>query len=287
MKSYSIHKSTISLTFLLMLGLLSACDKAVVDTIQGGSKPIVEAYLVPNKPITIKVKKEITFNENLSNKEELIPGLLIKVTGDGQTYLLKPFSGTDSLYRSDANVKLKVGVTYSLSFDYNGKTISASTSIPTKPVGLKTNITSIVRTRQVITSTGGFGRDVDEPVEISLTWTNPINEYHFAIADNLEAKPELIVTLPTSSAISFNEFNRRFRSQPVQGTETRLRSQQFQYFGQYNIVLLKVNPDYVALYNNTGTTSQNISTPPTTITNGLGIFTGVNADTLRFQVKER
>ena len=268
-----------------MLGLLTACDKAVVNTISGGEKPIVEAYLIPNKPIAIKVKKEILYTENVVNKETLIPNLAIKVTGDGQTYLLKPYSGLDSLYRSDANVKLKVGVTYSLSFDYNGKTVSASTIIPTKPVGLKSDITSIVRTRQVITS--GFGRDVDGNIDVNLTWTNTKGEYHFVVAENIEPKLDLVVTLPTSSTTAFNNFNSRFRSQPVQGIETRLRSQQFQYFGQYNVILLKVNPDYAALYNAEGATSQNISTPPTTITNGLGIFTGVNADTLRFQVKER
>jgi hypothetical protein len=189
------------------------------------------------------------------------------------------------LYRSDANVKLKVGVTYSLSFDYNGKTVSASTIIPTKPAGLKSDINSVVRTRQVVTT--GFGRNVDDNIDVNLTWSNPNSDYHFVVADNIEAKLDLVITLPTTSTTSFNNFNRRFRSQPVQGTETRLRTQQFQYFGRYNIVLLKVNPDYAALYNTEGTTSQNISTPPTTITNGLGIFTGINADTLKFQVKER
>ena len=283
MKSYSTYK--FSLTFLLTLGLFSSCDKTIVDTIPGGAKPIVEAYLVPNKPIAIKVKKEIVYTESSVNRETLIPGLSIKVTGDGQTYLLKPYSGLDSLYRSDANVKLKVGVTYSLSFDYNGKTVSASTIIPTKPVGLKSDISSIVRTRQVISS--GFGRDVDGNIDVNLTWLNSKGEYHFVVAENIESKLDLVVTLPASSTTAFNNFNSRFRSQPVQGTETRLRSQQFQYFGQYNVVLLKVNPDYAALYSTEGTTSQNISTPPTTITNGLGIFTGVNADTLRFQVKER
>ena len=269
----------------MMLGLLTSCDKATVNTIPGGAKPIVEAYLVPNQPIAIKVKKEILYTENLANRETLIPGLSIKVTGDGQTYVLKPYSGLDSLYRSEANVKLKVGVTYSLSFDYNGKTVSASTIIPTKPVGLKSDITSIVRTRQAITS--GFGRDVDGNIDVNLTWLNPKGEYHFVVSENIEPKLDLVVTLPTSSTATFNNFNNRFRSRPVQGTETRLRSQQFLYFGRYNVVLLKVNPDYAALYNTEGTTSQNISTPPTTITNGLGIFTGVNADTLRFQVKER
>jgi hypothetical protein len=286
MKSYSTYKSLLQLTAILALGtgLISACEKDS-NTIPGGAKPIVEAYLVPNQPIAIKIKKEIAYNEDLTNKETLIPGLSIKVTGDGQTYLLKPYSGLDSLYRSDANVKLKVGVTYSLSFDYNGKTVSASTVIPTKPVGLKSDISSIVRTRQVITS--GFGRDVDGNVEVNLSWLNPNGDYHFVVAENVEAKLDLVITLPTSSTTTFNNFNSRFRSQPVQGTETRLRSQQFQYFGKYNVVLLKVNPDYAALYNTEGTTSQNISTPPTTITNGLGIFTGINADTLKFQVKER
>jgi hypothetical protein len=288
MKSYSSYKLLIHLTTILGLGtsLLTACEKDS-NTIPGGAKPIVEAYLVPNQPIAIKVKKEIAYNEDLTNKETLIPGLSIKVTGNGQTYLLKPYSGTDSLYRSDANVKLKVGVTYSLSFDYNGKTVSASTIIPTKPVGLKSDVSSIVRTRQVITTTGGFGRDVDGNVDVNLSWSNPNSDYHFVVAENTEAKLDLVVTLPTSSTTVFNNFNNRFRTQPVQGTETRLRSQQFQYFGRYNIVLLKVNPDYAALYNTEGTTSQNISTPPTTITNGLGIFTGINADTLKFQVKER
>lgn len=285
MKLYSIYKSTLTSTFLMMLGLLTACDKAVVNTISGGEKPIVEAYLIPNQPIAIKIKKELLYTENLVDRETLIPGLSIKVTGDGQTYLLKPYSGLDSLYRSESDVILKSGVTYSLSFDYNGKTVSASTIIPTKPVGLKSDITSIVRTRQVITS--GFGRDVDGNIDVNLTWSNPKGEYHFVVAENTESKPDLVVTLPTTSTTTFNNFSRRFRSQPVQGTETRLRSQQFQYFGKYNVILLKVNPDYAALYNTSGTTSQNISTPPTTITNGLGIFTGINADTLKFQVKER
>lgn len=287
MKSNSKYIKFIASTllFALALGILSACEE-VSTSIPGGAKAIVEAYLIPNKPITLKVKKEIAYSEDLANKETFIAGLSIKVTGtDGSSYALKPFQ--DTLYVSDSSVKLKVGVTYNLSFDYNGKTVSASTIIPTKPTGVASDIKSIVRTRQVITATGGFGRDLDENVDVNLSWTNPNNEYHFVVADNIESKLDLVVTLPTSSSTTVTDFNRRFRSQPVQGTATRLRSQQFEYFGRYNIVVLKVNPDYAALYNTSGTTSQNISTPPTTITNGLGIFTGVNADTLAFLVKER
>jgi hypothetical protein len=286
MKSYSTYKKAYFFVAILGLGigLFTSCDKDNAS-IPGGAKAIVEGYLIPNQPITIKVKKEIAYSEDVTNVETFISGLNITVTGDGKTYLLKPFQ--DTLYISDENVRLKVGVTYSLSFTYNGKVVSASTIIPTKPTGLASDLASVVRTRQVITTTGGFARNVDGNQEVNLTWSNPNNEFHFVVADNIEVKPDLIITLPTTSSTTVNNFQRRFRSQPVQGVTTTLRSQQFLYFGKYNIVLLKVNPDYAALYNTSGTTSQNISTPPTTITNGLGIFTGINADTLKFTVKER
>jgi len=77
-----------------------------------------------------------------------------------------------------------------------------------------------------------------------------------------------------------------FFNEPLTGINNTLRSQSFQYFGSHNIVLYRVNAEYAALYQSSGTTSQNLSTPPTSITNGLGIFTGINADTLKFTVNK-
>jgi hypothetical protein len=283
MKFYSTYKLVFQFfaTVGLMAGLFS-CEKEN-NTIPGGAKAVVEAYLVPNRPITVKVKKQIAYNEDLSNKETFLSGLNIKITAEGQTYTLKPFQ--DTLYKSDNNVIVKVGVTYNLAFDYNGKTVSASTIIPTKPTGFTSDVKSIVRTRLNLSSGFPGGGGLDEPVDINLTWSNPNNNYFFVAVNNIESSPVRIVTLPNNSNSTIPRPN--FTSSPVQGTGTRLRSPQFEYFGSHNLVLLKVNPDYVALYNTTGTTSQNISTPPTSITNGLGIFTGVNGDTLSFVVRER
>lgn len=275
--------SKIIFTIGLAIGFgMMACETDS-NLIEGGIKPVVEAYLVAGKPIAITVKKEIAFTADTSAVQTPILGLNIKVSGDGQTYALK--SSGNGLYESDKTVKLKVGITYSLSFDYNGKPISASTTIPTKPVGFKSNLTSIARTKLDLSSGSSTIRNPDENIDVNLTWTNLTSEYHFVVADNVEINPVAIIILPPNS--NFKEIIRRFRSQPVQGTDTRLRSQQFEYFGKHNLVLLKVNPDYAALYNSSGTTSQNISTPPTTITNGLGIFTGINADTLAFTVKQK
>ncbi len=285
MNSYFKNIHTLpSIILFGVIALFSSCETDSNNFTEGG-RPNIEGYLVANQPITIKVKKEIAYNDDLSSTETFISGLNIKVTGDGQTYNLKQVQ--DTLYKSEANVKLKVGVTYSLSFDYNGKTISASTIIPERPTGFKTDITSIARTK-IDLSGGGFpfgGGGLDQNVDINLSWSNPNNGYYFVAVRNLETDPKRIVTLPSSNSSNLPRIN--FTSSPVQGTETRLRSPQFEYFGKHNLVLLRVNPDYVALYQTTGTTSQNISTPPTSTTNGLGIFTGVNADTLSFLVKEK
>lgn len=270
-------------SFIVFLSLsFAACDTDS-NLIEGGIKPVIEGYLVAGRPISLTVKKEIAFTADTSAVETPIVGLSIKVSGNGRTYTLKSLG--NGLYESDKLAIMKVGATYSLSFDYNGKTISASTIIPTKPVGFTTNITSIARTKLDLSSGSTNIRNPDGNTDINITWSNPSSEYHFVVADNIEASPVAIITLPTTS--NFQNIIRRFRSQPVQGTTAILRSQQFQYFGKHNLVLLKVNADYAALYNNAGTTSQNISTPPTTITNGLGIFTGVNADTLSFTVKQK
>ena len=280
LSNYQIIKLFV-IGFTLSLNFI-ACETDS-NLIEGGIKPVVEGYLVAGKPISITVKKEIAFTADNSAVQTPILGLSIKVSGNGQTYALK--SSGNGLYESDKTVRLKVGSTYTLAFDYNGKAISASTIIPTKPLGFTTDLTSIARTKLDLSSGSSSIRNPDGNTDINLTWTNAASEYHFVVADNIETKPESIITLPTNT--NFQDIIRRFRSQPVQGTETRLRSQQFQYFGKHNLVLLKVNPDYVALYNSSGTTSQNISTPPTTITNGLGIFTGINADTLAFSVKQK
>lgn len=270
-------------SFILFLSLGFAACETDSNLIEGGIKPIVEGYLVAGKPISITVKKEIAFTADTSAVQTPIVGLNIKVSGNGQTYTLK--SSGNGLYESDKSVIIKVGTTYSLSFDYNGKTISASTIIPTKPLRFTSDLTSIARTKLDLSSGSTNIRNPDGNTDINISWSNPASEYHFVVADNVEPSPVAIITLPTTS--NFQDIIRRFRSQPLQGTTAILRSQQFQYFGKHNLVLLKVNADYAALYNNAGTTSQNISTPPTTITNGLGIFTGINADTLSFTVKQK
>ena len=260
---------------------LAACD-STSDAIFSDYRPVVEAYLVAGQPISIHISKEIPYAEDSQGTAEDLDGLIVKITTNGKTYtLIGTGSGIYTL-----NLLPKTGETYQLSFDYNGKVISATTQIPIRPVNYKTDRTAISRTK-VDFSGGGFpsgnpfGSDEDTPIK--LTWDNPSNDFHFVVADNVETSPTAIMTLPSTIPVR----NFRFRNEPVSGTSSEIRPQQFQYFGKHRVILFKINPDYAALYKTNNTSSQNITTPPTEINNGLGIFTGVNADTLYVQVNQK
>jgi len=54
----------------------------------------------------------------------------------------------------------------------------------------------------------------------------------------------------------------------------------------HRIILFHVLPDYASLYDEKISSSQNLTNPSTSITNGYGIFTGLNSDTLYIRVNE-
>lgn len=262
-----------------------SCSEVENGFVENTPKPVIEGYLIPGAPISLSVHREIPYSaDSLANKEEPINGLKITIIGPISSINL--LSKGEGLYVSTSNFPILVGKSYSLKFEYLGKVISATTIIPSKPVGFKADKNLI--TRQAIDLSaggrpqGGFGGAGAAANNIALSWTNPSNDYFMSIIENIEIKPIEIVKLPIDPTRVFP--NRRFRNQPIQGTSVEIRAQSFQYFGIHNIILFKLNSDYVALYQRSGNTTQNISTPPTSILNGLGIFTGVNADTLKVRV---
>jgi Domain of unknown function (DUF4249) len=263
------------------------------SVIKPGDKPVIEAYIAPGQPITMKVFTEIPYIETDSSYSKPISGLKINIiTSSGKTFMLN--SEGEGLYSSSKTDKTgPAGTTVSMSFSYNGRTIAATTAMPIKPKGFAMDVKEIERVARDFTAgpqmgggPGGFGGGIQEArIPINLTWTNPDNVYHFVAAQSLEANPVPVIVLPTNGNFD-NRPRRRFNNQPIQTTASSLQSQSFEYFGKYAIILYRLNPDYAALYVNNNTTSQNISTPQSTISNGLGIFTGVNADTLVLNVKK-
>jgi hypothetical protein len=131
-----------------------------------------------------------------------------------------------------------------------------------------------------MTSTSEFpSGSFEMPVPVELKWKNDNASYYIVVIENMEPTPDPIRSFTDSTRPNFI-----FRERPTTASGLELRPQEFQYFGKHRIILFHVLPDYASLYDNRISSSQNLTNPSTSITNGYGIFTGLNADTLFLQV---
>lgn len=265
------------LPILLLSLLLNACTDS--DQLQFNDVPVVESYLTSNKPVSLQISRKTAFDENVALSADDINALHVKIKYDNQSRII-PAAG-EGLYTDLAFIPQE-GTIYQLEFSFNNKTVTSSTQIPSKPLGFEQSVTTIEV--QGMTFGGGFGGARPEmPDPVKLTWTNDDAGYYMVVIENIETAP-----------IAINDFGsdeedgprRVFRNEPTQSNQYEIAAMNFQYYGRHRLILFHLNAEYAALYNDNGTTSQNLTNPITNVENGLGIFTGINADTLMINVTE-
>lgn len=250
-----------------LAGILAACSpySAEVDTT---ARAVVQAYLTPGQEIEVIIKRETLFDD--ADTTEALNNLTVAVESDGERFVLE--NSGSGVYRS-SNHKIDVDKTYALLFNYEEKSLSSVTSIPSKPVGF----TLSASTYKVPSFTPGTGTPPTFPDPIEITWTNNDQSYFLVAIESIEENPTAINASSTRPAFIF-------RNQPSQTNSYSVRPQQFRYYGKHRVILYHLTAEYAALYENNGSSSLNIKTPYSNVANGLGIFTGINADTLELNV---
>jgi len=257
-----------SLLLVLSIPLLFACEKIELQTADNNIA-VVESYLIPDAPVGVKITKQLVFQSDDTIAQNL-SGLEVQISTGNETYDLNEVSPG---YYENSSLQLETGVDYFLSFNYDAKELSAQTSIPTKPIGFASSATSLV-----VSGVYGGGMGMGTPPEpVTLYWENADNHYHMVVVENIESNPSLIYT-DTDAPV------RSFRNAPTLAVSQELNMRSFSYYGKHRLILFKLNTEYAALYEQLGTSSLDIVAPPTNINNGLGIFTGINADTLYLTV---
>ncbi len=238
--------------------------------------PVVESYLTVNKPVSIRISRKTPYDDNVNLSGDVIDALQIKLYYDDKERLIPSVGGG---VFTDPDFYPVEGVTYKLEFNFNNQVVSSSTQIPSKPVNFKQSVNQIT----VPSFTFGGGRPAggpNMPNPVKLTWDNSSQDYYMVITENMETNPVAIYELNDS----IDAPRRIFRNEPTQSDQTEITGMSFQYLGKHRLILFHLNADYSVLYNNTGNTSQNLTNPITNVTNGLGIFTGINSDTLYLNV---
>lgn len=272
MNAYKIYIITVLSTFLL------ACQTE--ESLVYIDRPVVESYLMSGDTLYVKISRQVPFSEkNVNYSQDDINNLNINVTYNKTTYHLTPqgkgvyMAVSPLLLVNDQNE-------YKLKFLFNNDTVSASTTIPSKPTGFTQSETDITITPMTFDMSSGTIPTFPDPIK--LTWNNIDKSYYLVVIQCIETNPKEI----NSSSNDEAPPDRIFRNEPSQTNTMNINAMQFSYYGKHQLILFHLNSDYASLYDDAGTSSQNLTNPSTSIINGVGIFTGISSDTLMLNVKE-
>ncbi|MFT5823039.1 MAG: hypothetical protein ACI8ZM_004298 [Crocinitomix sp.] len=254
--------------------MLSACSKEVITQETVLNQVVVEAYLYPDIPVTINLSKMFPFTEEGITDDLAIDTAEIHITYNGTDYLMTSDPSNPGQYYCDnALLIVEEGETYELSFLYNNYEVKSETTIPTSPNSVTLSTTEL----DVVEVSAG---EVQDP--LTVIWTNPKNEYHQIKVEYLESDYSAI-----SERLVVEDYPKfkTVATEPILGERYDLNIRaHLVFYGTYRVIVYKVNKEYVNLYENLSQSTLNLTAPLTNIENGLGIFTGLNADTTYVEV---
>jgi|LGVF01.1.fsa_nt_gb hypothetical protein len=266
-----INKYFIILLFTITI---SSCEKdeGVNNT---NDVPVIESFLSPNNEIYVKLSKMYTFSENDTLDNLSINSVEVNIVHNSINYILTPSEdGTGMYTNNDEDLKVVVGDSYKLFFEYHGFDVSSETTIPSKPVNVSSNY------RNYTVSSGMMGGQQNP---LTISWDNTDNSYHQIsikylddefdpINTNMEEEDLIESRIVSIAPVSNDAYDLRVRND-------------LKFYGDYQIIVFKVNEDYVEITEESDDSSFSLSEPKTNIKNGLGIFAGINSDTIQVTVK--
>jgi hypothetical protein len=267
-------KLRIIMLFLIASAGFTSCTKT--ENSEFTDSPIIVSYLQPGYYPIVNISRQIPFSSGVKYSADDINSLSVKITHNNISNTLTLMGSGQYI---DSSLIIAEGERYDLSFVYNLKTVSAYTIVPSKPENFTESVTSIAV--QKMDSTSGYPGPGSMPEPVSLTWNNSDGSYYIVVIENIDTTLVPIRNFGTS-VIPGN----RFREAPTTSSGIEIRAIEFQYFGRHRLILFHVLPDYASLYSRAQTSSQNLTNPSTSITNGYGIFTGLNSDTLYLNVNQ-
>lgn len=250
---------------LLCTVLMSSCGEELTRYDISVKTPVVESYLETEaSKLTVKVysmesfrEEDVQFSQAIKNLNVYINDILMTETSDG-TYTIE-----------DKPELLLNGNECSLRFDYNGKTITANTQTPNRPVGLSISQTEIERYSSWYYT--------DSIPDVTISWDNPDNSYYQIYIQSL-SQTSGSTQAPPFMGGGFG----KMMMQPIQGNSYTLKMHDVSFAGYYRCVLYKITKEYAELYEQMSSTD--LSNALSHIDNGLGIFTAYSTDTLQYKV---
>ena len=243
---------------------------------------VVQAYLFAGQPVdSIRITQSVSYSQE-DTLEIPINDLELNLD-DGDNNLLLESIG-EGYYALPGYLPAE-GRSFTLEFEYDGKIVKAETLVPLKKEAMISVESIEMEKIELGTFPGGLNQNTED---IEVTWDNSEGDYYYVLYENIEDDPEYINAMLEQFLAENGQLGRFSAiSEPQIMDFYTIRSRQIQQFGTYRVIIFRVNPEYVLLYESNGNSSVSLQEPLDNIENGLGIFTGVNSDTLYFEVLKK
>lgn len=258
--------------YLLLLVILIHLGCKKEDSVEVANHAVVVAYLMPGQAPSVKVYQQKSFDDT-SSYGALITGLnLILSNGTDSVSLQETATGT---YTYSNTSYIKTAGTYTLRFNYNNETVTASTTVPVKTTGYTASATTIR-----VPVDDDFPNVGTDSVAVVFRWNNPDSLYHVLVFKNDELYPYLLSGRRGNAQANFT-----INAKQEAGYDLFYRT--LNYKGTYKAILYTINKEYNdVLSSNANNSTQQLTNPPGNITNGYGIFTAMQADTIQLTVNQ-
>jgi len=262
---------------ILILSLsLFSCMKDELVSSTTKDIPVIQSFLLAGKDsIVVKVQTLKPYTNDTTDTEKAISGLNIYIN---KNLLTEQAAGTYLYTASDLHIE--PNDTFNLSLSYNNATVTSQTIIPTKPLNFAIS-TDTIKVKQM-TSTSFSPESKSEMVTLELTWDNTAKDYHFIVLEWVGTSK-----VYTNTIIAAEDILTKKTSSPNQDNTYNINQMELGLYGKYRAVLCRINKEYYDLLQTTNLNSNNMTNPPSNVSNGWGLFTAMSSDTVYFWVLKK
>jgi len=268
---------------LLLIPFLTGCFESELE-FEDQFEPVVEAYLYVDKAVeNIKLSSMISFGSD-SSGGEMITDAIISLENDISTWtMIHDESVPGNYYLVDSPV-FSPGDSLKLTVELDEEILTASTVVPGNPPAIRKSSGSIYIPK--INDPRDF-KTIVMPDPLELNWDNPEGNYYFLHIQNIESNPiSIMPDIPDGMPAGRRPGGFAFEmvTEPTNGTYYSINPMMLKYYGTHRVIMSSVNDEYVNLYSSLNQDSRELNEPYSNITNGLGIFTAFNSDTLYIEI---
>lgn len=274
------------LTLLLIwagLGFWTGCDGNA--PLPDETSIVVRAYLYEGEPVKdIQLTTSVAISDSSTTAPAISDAKVTLLRGNTR-FLLSPTPNQAGYYHYSGNdLQIQAGETYNLEVVYNGKTLTATTTVPPKPTGVSQSAKVYNVSITTIQTPFGTRTNVNSTDSLVVYYENTAANYYYFVVESIEANAMPLRTVPQSPDGRIFPI-RRFISDPSTGQQYRVPLPQINYAGAHRVLVYRINKEYADLYKSRSQDSRNLTEPLTNIKGGLGVFSAFSATPIYFNVK--